>query len=353
MSALPITLRGLLASLLGAGGALVFIFLELPLPWMLGSMTVCAIASLSGARLALPGLWRSLSLAALGALLGGSFTMHTLQALPNWWQTIVLMLLLSVFYLFFSHFILSRWSGMNRLTRMFSAVPGGLAILSALSELYDADTRRIALNHSARLVSLLILVPVVLGLFSEHDLSARAAARPSVDFAWLHLFDYALLLLAVAAGPFLVRYIRFPLGILLFPFLISALLHVTGVVTLPLPPVVAALAQVVLGTSVGIRFVGYSWRDIFLDGWLSIIIGVLLALFAALAAWLLSVTMELDFASLLLIFMPGGAAEMGVMAMALDIDPAMVATHHILRVLAVVGGLTVVLGWFLPDRSKS
>lgn len=352
MSALSLGAKGLLASLLGAGGALVFIFLDLPLPWMLGSMTVCAIASLSGARLKLPATWRSLSLAALGVLLGGSFTAETLKALPQWWQTIGLMLLLSVFYLFFSNFVLTRWSPMSRLTRMFSSVPGGLAILSALSELYDADTRRIALNHSARLVSLLVLTPIMLGLFSEHELGAQTASKTTVPYEWVHLVDYGLLLCAIAAGPFLVRYIRFPLGILLFPFLISACLHVTGIVTLPLPDVLAALAQVVLGTSVGIRFVGYSWRDIFYDGWLSIIIGLLLALFAALAAWVLSVTMEWDFASLLLIFMPGGAAEMGVMAMALEIDPAMVATHHILRVLAVVGGLTVVLNWFLPERPK-
>lgn len=344
--------KGLFAALLGAGGALVFMVLDLPLPWMLGSMTLCAIASLSGARLALPATWRSLALAALGVLLGGSFTAETLQALPNWWQTISLMLLLSVLYLIFSNFVLARWSAMSRLTRMFSAVPGGLAILSALSELYDADTRRIALNHSARLVSLLILAPIVLSLFSEHDLSTRSAGGAGITFEWGHVVEYLLLLLAIVAGPFLVRYIRFPLGILLFPFLLSALLHVSGVVTLPMPAVFAALAQVVLGTSVGIRFVGYSWRDIFLDGWLSMIIGVLLALFAALAAWLFSVTMELDFASLLLIFMPGGAAEMGVMAMALEIDPAMVATHHILRVLAVVGGLTVVLGRFLPGKPK-
>lgn len=344
--------KGLLAALLGAGGALVFMVLGLPLPWMLGSMTLCAIASLSGARLALPATWRSLALAALGVLLGGSFTAETLQALPNWWQTISLMLLLSVLYLIFSNFVLARWSAMSRLTRMFSAVPGGLAILSALSELYDADTRRIALNHSARLVSLLILAPIVLSLFSEHDLSARSAGSARIVFEWGHVFEYLLLIVAIIAGPFLVRYIRFPLGILLFPFLLSALLHVSGAVTLPMPAVFAALAQVVLGTSVGIRFVGYSWRDIFLDGWLSMIIGVLLALFAALAAWLFSVTMELDFASLLLIFMPGGAAEMGVMAMALEIDPAMVATHHILRVLAVVGGLTVVLGRFLPGKPK-
>jgi len=345
--------QGLHALVLGACGAFIFYWLDLPLPWILGSMTACAIFSLSGARLAMPGLWRSSSLAMLGVLLGGGFTAETLHAVPNWWLTIVLMLVLSVIYLLFSNSVLKRWSGMSNLTRMFSAVPGGLAILSALSELYDADTRRIALNHSARLVSLLVLVPLVLSFAGEQHLSS--SSRPvnaAHDFSWSHLIDYSLLLISAASGPFLVRYIRFPLGILLFPFLFSALFHITGWVNLQLPFVVAALAQVVLGASVGIRFVGYSWRDILLDGWLSIVIGVMLAILAALAAWLFSAWLALDFATLLLVFMPGGAAEMGVMAIALDIDPAMVATHHILRVFAVVGGVSVVVSWFLPQKKS-
>lgn len=338
--------------LLGTLGALVFYFFALPLPWVLGSMTACAVASLSGLPMRLPAWWRALALAVLGVLLGGSFTASTLQSLPDWWRTISLMLLLSGFYLLFSNFVLARWSGMTRLTRMFSAVPGGLAILSALSELYDADTRRIALNHSARLVSLLVLVPIVLSFVGEHDLQASAAAGGLVAFERAHLWQHGLLFLSAVAGPVLVRVIPFPLGVLLFPFLLSALLHGTGVVEVQLPAVVAATAQVVLGASIGIRFAGYSWRDIFLDGWLSIAIGVLLALMAAAAAWAASLFLEIEFPVLLLIFMPGGAAEMGVMAIALEADPAMVATHHILRVLAVVGGLSLALSWFLPARSS-
>src|SRR5690625_934344 len=86
-------------------------------------MTACAVASLSGLRMRLPAWWRALALAVLGVLLGGSFTASTLQSLPDWWRTISLMLLLSGFYLLFSNFVLARWSGMTRLTRMFSAVP--------------------------------------------------------------------------------------------------------------------------------------------------------------------------------------------------------------------------------------
>ncbi|NLJ63731.1 MAG: AbrB family transcriptional regulator, partial [Alcaligenaceae bacterium] len=83
------------------------------------------------------------------------------------------------------------------------------------------------------------------------------------------------------------------------------------------------------------------------DGWLSILIGVVLAVLSMLAALLLSHWLGMDFAPLLLVFLPGGAPELGVMALALDIDQAMVTTHHMLRVLAIVGGISVLLNRFI------
>jgi uncharacterized membrane protein AbrB (regulator of aidB expression) len=44
----------------------------------------------------------------------------------------------------------------------------------------------------------------------------------------------------------------------------------------------------------------------------------------------------LPFASLVLAFSPGGLAEMSLIALALDIDPAFVATHHVVRIFLVV-----------------
>ena len=55
----------------------------------------------------------------------------------------------------------------------------------------------------------------------------------------------------------------------------------------------------------------------------------------AVAAVLEAVT-GLPMAALVLAFAPGGLAEMCLMALALDIDPAFVSTHHVGRILVVV-----------------
>ena len=44
-------------------------------------------------------------------------------------------------------------------------------------------------------------------------------------------------------------------------------------------------------------------------------------------------------APLFLAYLPGGAPELGVVALALAIDPALVAAHHVLRVFLIVAVL--------------
>lgn len=350
MSTLRSVTRGLLALTIGASGAILFIYLGMSLPWVLGSMVACASVSLCGVKLAIPKSWRSYALAIIGTILGSSFTSETIRALPSWSITISLMLLMSGLYLICSYRVLLRWSGMDRLTALFSAIPGGLSIISALSELYQTDTRRIALSHSARLVALLVLAPIILIHVGNYTLPSSHLPTLASTTSPTHWAELIVLGLCGAGGYLLAKRLKFPTGVLLFPIIFSALAHATGWVTVQVPAPVTALAQAIIGATVGIRFVGYRWRDILYDGWLSILIGIMLAVLSMLAALLLSLWLEIDFAPLLLVFLPGGAPELGVMALALDIDPAMVTAHHMLRVLAIVGGISLLLNRFVRNN---
>ena len=344
-------LHSLLTLLIGICGAILFIYLGMSLPWVLGSMVACATVALFGVKLSIAKSWRSFGLATIGTILGSSFDMQTVQALPSWSVTIGLMLMMTLVYLVCSYQILIRWSGMSRLTAILSAIPGGLSVVAALSEIYKGDTRRIALSHSARLVALLVLTPIILKYVGQYELPSSTLPNLNQTQASGAVLDYLVLLICGLLGGGLAKIMRFPTGILLFPLLLSALVHATGLVSAVVPSWVAALSQAIIGSSVGMRFVGYRWRDILQDGWLSIIIGIMLACLAMLAALIISYFSGIDFAPLLLVFLPGGAPELGVMALALNIDPAMVTTHHMLRVIALVGGISLLLNRFIQSRA--
>src|SRR5918997_1761377 len=78
---------GLWALSLGAAGGWLFAWLQLPLPWMLGPMTVCTIAALFRAPIAAPAVVRPPMTMVIGVLLGAGFAPSVVAQLPSWIPT--------------------------------------------------------------------------------------------------------------------------------------------------------------------------------------------------------------------------------------------------------------------------
>ena len=72
----------------------------------------------------------------------------------------------------------------------------------------------------------------------------------------------------------------------------------------------------------------------------SILIGLSLALFMISASWVasfgLSSITDIDHQALWLAFAPGGLTEMTLVSLAMDIDVALVSSHHMIRIIFVV-----------------
>ena len=109
-----------------------------------------------------------------------------------------------------------------------------------------------------------------------------------------------------------------------------------------------AVAQVVLGTGLGVRFTGMTGRLLLTGAGLSLLsitsmmtIGVLLALAVHGAGGLPVDVLVISFA-------PGGVVEMSLIALSLAANPAFVTLHHLLRILFTVGEMSFVRrkSWF-------
>ena len=57
------------------------------------------------------------------------------------------------------------------------------------------------------------------------------------------------------------------------------------------------------------------------------------------------------FLSALLAYAPGGVAEMSLIALATDADPAFVAVHHLARIIFVVLSVPVLTAWVARRRA--
>jgi len=94
---------------------------------------------------------------------------------------------------------------------------------------------------------------------------------------------------------------------------------------------------------VGVRFQGASLRDLGLPFAMAVVQALLLLLMAIFAAWLVSVVTGTSLLAALLAYMPGGAPELSLVALSLNIEPAFVTSHHLLRITFLLLLLPVLL----------
>ncbi|SDG88020.1 hypothetical protein SAMN04487974_11116 [Pelagibacterium luteolum] len=344
-------LAGLATLATGAIGGGIFLLASIPLPWVLGSLAATALISRTPVRQTMPPSWRGIAMVIVGTMLGAGFNSDVAQSAVLWLPSVIVMCVLSVAFWVISLAIFSRWSDMDPATALLSSVPGGLSVVTSIADDYNADTRRIALSHTARLVILLVLTPIMLQGVSDYDLTAAARQSLFVEEA-LDLSQSLMLFGCALLGFLIAKLIRLPSGLLVIPLVLSALAHATGLITMHVPGPLSILAQVIIGCSAGVKFSGYRFADIARDGWLSFVVGALLSITSMACAWGMAAALDLSLAPLLLSYLPGGAPELGVVSLAVQADPAMVAVHHVARVFLIIGLIPFVMRFALGDKKS-
>ena len=116
----------------------------------------------------------------------------------------------------------------------------------------------------------------------------------------------------------------------------SVVVHLAGLSDARPPLDVVNSAQVVIGVSIGCRFVGVNVRDVSRQILTGIGYAVLLVTAGAVFALVTQQFTGLSFWSLWLAFAPGGLAEMVLMGLAVGVDPAFVSTHHLFRFVLIL-----------------
>ena len=326
--------RVILALAIGGLGGWLADWAGLPLPWMIGSMMGTTLAALIGLPVAMRMSFRAFMVAVLGVMLGSGFRPALLDRLAQWSASLALLLAFiavagAVSLLFF------RWTARyDPITAYFAAMPGGLSEMVTIGGAMGGDSRIISLTHSARLLIVVLILPFAFQLFTGY--SPERSPAPGPGLLDTEPWDLAVLAGCGLAGYLVAQALRIPAATITGPMFLSAALHLGGVTEAAPPLELVAAAQVVVGSAIGARFAGTPIR--FVLRALLVALGgtaVLLAVTVAFA-WCLSVWTGLPLPVLLLAYAPGGVAEMSLIALALSLDAAFVATHHIFRIFLIV-----------------
>jgi hypothetical protein len=329
--------RTVLAALtlaLGALGGWAATLVDLPLAWMIGAMLATTAASVAGVPLFVHRWVRSPNVAVLGVMLGSSFTPAVVGRFGDWIATIGGLAAYIGVVTALLYWYLRRFGRFDRVTAYFAASPGGLNEMVIVGREMGGDDRLIALVHGARILIVVMAIPIGFMIFEDYRQTARPPAGTAYfDMAWR---DHAILAACALAGAFGARAIRLPAAFVMGPMILSALVHLLGWSHSRPPAELVAVAQVVIGAGVGARFAGVGFgtvlRVLVLSAGSS---GIMIALTVVFALVLRNAA-DTSLPAVILAYAPGGLAEMSLVALALAIDSAFVASHHVLRIMMIV-----------------
>ena len=318
---------------IGAIGGTVFFYFRLPLAWMLGAMVFTTAATVSGADLKLPIKMRSAFVTILGVFLGSAFTPQVLERISQWPLTLsclvlYVMLLTAVLYQLFR-----RIARFDPVTAFFAATPGGLSEMVLVGAALGGDDRRIALAHACRVLMVVMVIPF---WFRYTDGQAAVTAGQGLSIVDSQARELLVMLACCIVGPFIGRALKIPASRVVGPMIVSAAVHITGLSHAPPPWELVAVAQVVLGCSVGCRFANTPLTQIMRIMLVSLVATTIMLIATAFFALTLGSVTGMGWRALVLAYSPGGLAEMSLIGLALGIEVAFVATHHVFRIMLIV-----------------
>ncbi len=317
---------------IGLAGAVVAVFLHLPIPWMLGALFACALATWAGLPTrALPNVIERWMRVAIGVSLGPSVAQSFAHSHAHLPLAIAVTLGIVTASVVLGTVWFERRGPLPRPAAFLTALPGGLSMLLAMAG--DIGNRaQVLMAHTVRVVFVVVSVSLL-----ARALGITTTASPFVDS--LQLSNDAspwLLAVLIVGGFFLAERLKLPGSHVIAPMLITALLATVTDWSLTPPPIVKTVALLVFGMVLGFEVAGGP-RDTY--GRLfraSLIFTIVFMSVAAVLSIALDAVTGLGFLVLFLALAPGGIAEVSLVALALGLDAGLVALVHACRFTYII-----------------
>lgn len=339
--------RFALAFLIGTIGAVIFVYFRLPLPWYLGALTACLIASVLHVPVERPRPLAGPLRATLGVAVGSAFTPAILGQLGAMTASLAILVPFMILITTTSMAFYRRLAGFDRPTAFFSAVPGGLADMTAMAEQAGANQRTVILVQATRIVLIVFAVPLWLQV---HDgLVASTPFASPVRLADASLVDIATLIAMAGVGWGVAHRLGLAGAPIVGPMVVSGAAHALGLTTVRLPLELLVFAQIGVGVLLGCQFRGLTLKEFTHTMVWGILNAVLLLSVTGVVVIMVSSLTGFDQVSVLMAFAPGGQTELNLLAFVLGVDVAYVALHHLARLAIVILGAQLVFaaqkGW--------
>jgi uncharacterized protein len=314
----------------------VFEAARLPAALLLGPMVAAIALGASGASIRIPRPAFTAAQSLVGCLIATSITGAIVTSFARDWPAMLLIVGSTIVSGAVVGWVLGRFGSLPGSVTAWGSSPGGASAMVAMADASGADPRLVALMQYIRVVCVVAIASLVarLVLGSVRPPTLEGGAQPTDLLA--DLGHVAATLVLAAVGSFAGQRLRLPAGALLGPMVLGAVLHATGLVEITIPGPLLALAYMVIGWFVGLRFtketLAVAWRAL-----PEIIAGsfILIAL-GGISAWLLIQVRHTDPLTAFLATTPGGIDSIAIIAIGSNVDVAFVMSLQAVRVFLVI-----------------
>lgn len=321
----------LMTLLLGAAAANLCVWLDIPLPWMIGPLFATAAARMSNLELYCPLQLRMAGQWAIGTALGLYFTPLVLKAVMSYFAFIAGGVLFALLLGLGCAWFLHKLARIDKTTAFFAMAVGGASEMATQGERHGACVERVAAAHSIRMMLVVAIIPFAYKYWGVHGLEPFEPGARLTDYGGL-----IFLIMLTSAAAFAFLKMGWPNAWVIGPLLAAVALTASGIHLSALPEWMIHWGQLFIGISLGTRF-----TPAFLRAAPRYLGSVALCSLAALAlaagfGMALAHASGLHPATAILATSPGGIAEMSLTAQMLELGVPIVTAFHVTRMAVLV-----------------
>ncbi|WP_152655964.1 AbrB family transcriptional regulator [Oceanobacillus sp. CFH 90083] len=311
---------------IGLLGAIIFSIVNLPLPWLLGSMIVTLLFQLrSPWKIVWNPIFRNIGLIIAGYTIGYAFTLKALQEMVNYFPMMFFINVIFLVLFICVSYVVSKWARLDLGTAMACCAPGGLQqVVVFAEEQKKLNITVVTFYQVIRLLAIITLVPFIVS-----GNNGSMTAEKTIESYSPVLFG--LLIICYIAG-MLFKFIKVPTAYLLGPVFLVMVCNLLSVQVPVMPESLLHIAQLFIGIYMGLllkrdKLKKMKSHIVYAVGSCVILIGV---------AFLISEWMAhrfMDFATSFLSVVPGGVDQMGIIAASIQADVTVVTSFQLFRIL--------------------
>jgi membrane AbrB-like protein len=251
------------AAVVAAGvlAGLLLSFAHVPSAALFGGLLAGLVRALAfPGRLPVPRLAMTAAQAVIGVTIGALVRLSTLGEIGEHWLPVLLVTVGTLLLSLGAGQLLRLQRGIGPVTGAFSMIAGGASGITAMARDLGADQRMVAVLQYLRVLIIVVLMPVA--ATAVYGATAGVgAASPADAPGWPAGLLFTVVCAAV--GAVLGQVARIPVGALLGPMLVAAVVDLTGLSHgAEVPGPIGNAAFLVIGLQVGVTFTRESLRTV-------------------------------------------------------------------------------------------